>query len=136
MTKLKVVVCDAKLMSNIFCGCGWKDRSNPNSWWHKTPRYKRVVHHEFTGFESSMFVVHFGVLVCFVCLYVYGVWNLQFNGSVLLSLLWWWSRFVVAIELALNEECGSHSSWLIGVGDGKEINKSWQWTIKKGVGAF
>jgi len=47
------------------------------------PRYKTIMN--FESAKSSMFVVHFYVWMCFVCLQVYGVWSLQFNGDELFS---------------------------------------------------
>jgi hypothetical protein len=55
----------------------------------------------FAGTESLMFVIHFCVWTCFVCLQVDGVSSLQFNGDELLSWLWWWNMFVATIGLAL-----------------------------------
>jgi hypothetical protein len=55
----------------------------------------------FEGAESPMCIVCFCVLVCFVCLQVYGVWSLQFNGDGFLSWLWWWKEFTAATGVAL-----------------------------------
>ncbi len=108
------------------CGCGWKERSNLNSWWQKTPRYKIVVHHELLRalkVQCLLFVSKFGC-VLFICKFmVFEVCNsmemsfwvgLGDGASLLLQLGW-----------LLNEECRSHSWKLVGVGDWMGASESW-----------
>jgi hypothetical protein len=83
------------------CRRGWKERSNPNSWWHKTQDTGQLFIMNFCGCRKFDVCCSF-LRLCVVCLFaVYGVWSLQFNGDELLSWLWWWNEFVAAIGLAL-----------------------------------
>jgi len=88
------------------CGCGWKERSNPNSWWHKTPRYRTVVHHEFLQVSKVWCLLFISAFVCglFVC----SLWWLKF------AIQWRW-----AFELALVMEriccCNWVGSWMRNV---------------------
>ncbi len=130
------------------CGCGWKERSNPNSWWHKMPRYYEyvdvderreatLIHDDtrcqdigqlfawiFAGAKSPMFFVCVFGCVLFVCKFmVCEVYN-----SMKTSL---WVGFGDGVGLLLhlgwllNEECGSHSGRLVGAGNWMEARESW-----------
>ncbi len=73
----KKMYCDTILMWNILCGCGWKERNNLNSWWHKTPRYQTIVHHEFWGHQKSTICCLFFCSGVF-CLFT-SLWCLKFT---------------------------------------------------------
>jgi hypothetical protein len=53
-------------------GCGWKERSNSYSCWHKMPRYRTVVHHEFLRVSKVWCLLFVSVLGCvlFVCMFM------------------------------------------------------------------
>ncbi len=57
------------LVLSIFCESGWKERRNPNSWWHKTSKYWIVVHHEFWKVPKiyCLLFVYLFWCVLFVC---------------------------------------------------------------------
>jgi hypothetical protein len=113
---------DVKLGSNMFlwvCRCGWKEKNNPNSWWHKTPRYKIVVHYEFLRalkVQCLVFIYVFGY-VLFICRFmVFEVCNfMEMN---------FWVGLLLELGWLLNEECRSCSWKLVGVGDWMEANES------------
>ncbi len=103
---LGLLWCDAKPMSNIFCGCGWKERNNPNSWWHKMPRYRRVVHHEFCEHRK------FNVCCSFLCYAMFclfaGLWCLKF------VIQWRWT-FELALVMEQICYCNWVDSWMKNV---------------------
>jgi hypothetical protein len=92
----KKMCCDANLMSNILCGCEWKEINNLNSWWHKTPpKYQTIVHHEFWR-HRKLFVYKF--MVFEVCNSMKMNFCVGFGDGV---------GLLLQVNWLLNEECRS-----------------------------
>jgi hypothetical protein len=118
------------------CGCGWKERRNPNSCWTRRQDTGQLFIMNFCGCWKS------DVCCSFLCLGVFclfaGLWCLKF------AIQWRW-----AFELALVMErvgcCNLVGSWMRNANllakDWllREIGWRWgraEWTINKGVRVF